>query len=260
MKKFLVIGNPIEHSLSPKLHNYWIEKNNLKAFYEKRKLNEEDIKNIIQEIRNNNITGINVTVPFKKLIIPFVDELTDEAKQVQSVNTIYKKEDKIIGENTDARGFQEAIKMTNYTIKGKKIFILGAGGVASSLIYSLINMGATNITLSNRTIEKTKYLKEMFPSIKIIQWGKETDFDMILNATSLGLENETIQMNYQKHKSKFFYDIIYNPPKTNFLKGGEKFKNKIENGKLMFIFQAQLAFKIWHGINPKIDKEVLDLI
>ena len=118
--------------------------------------------------------------------------------------------------------------MTNYTIKGKKIFILGAGGVASSLIYSLINMGATNISLSNRTIEKTKYLKEMFPSIKIIQWGKETDFDMILNATSLGLENETIQMNYQKHKSKFFYDIIYNPPKTNFLKGGEKFKNKIQ--------------------------------
>ena len=100
----------------------------------------------------------------------------------------------------------------------------------------------------------------MFPNIKIIQWGKETDFDMILNATSLGLENEIIAMNYQKHKSKFFYDIIYNPPKTNFLKEGEKFKNKIENGKLMFIFQAQLAFKIWHGINPKIDQEVLDLI
>ena len=260
MKKFLVIGNPIEHSLSPKLHNHWIEKNNLKALYEKRKLNEEDIKNIIQEMRNSKITGINVTVPFKKLIIPFVDELTDEAKQVQSVNTIYKKEDKIIGENTDSRGFQKAIKMSNYSVKGKKIFILGAGGVVSSLIYSLTNMGATSISLSNRTIEKTKYLKKMFPNIKIIQWGKETDFDMILNATSLGLENEIIAMNYQKHKSKFFYDIIYNPPKTNFLKEGEKFKNKIENGKLMFIFQAQLAFKIWHGINPKIDQEVLDLI
>ena len=91
MKKFLVIGNPIEHSLSPKLHNYWIKKNNLNASYDKKQLNENDIERIIFEVRNGKIDGINVTVPFKKTVIPFVDELSNEAKETQSINTIYKK-------------------------------------------------------------------------------------------------------------------------------------------------------------------------
>ena len=89
MKKFLVIGNPIEHSLSPKLHNYWINKNNIKAVYDKKKLNEDDLKNIIYEVKEKKISGINVTVPFKKEIIPFLEELTPEANETQSVNMIY---------------------------------------------------------------------------------------------------------------------------------------------------------------------------
>ena len=90
IKKYLVIGNPIEHSLSPKLHNYWFNKNNIDAVYDKKQINEGDIKEIISEVRNGKIDGINVTVPFKKLVIPFIDELSSEAKEYQSVNTIYK--------------------------------------------------------------------------------------------------------------------------------------------------------------------------
>ena len=95
MKKYLVIGNPIEHSLSPKLHNHWIKKNNIDAVYDKKQLNENDIKDIILKVRNGEIDGINVTIPFKQLIIPFIDELTSEAKESQSVNTVYKENDKI---------------------------------------------------------------------------------------------------------------------------------------------------------------------
>ena len=91
MKKFLVIGNPIDHSLSPKLHNYWIKKNNIDAIYEKQKLDESDLKNLIPQIKEKKIHGINVTVPFKKSVIPLLDELTLEAKKTQSVNTIYLK-------------------------------------------------------------------------------------------------------------------------------------------------------------------------
>ena len=90
MKKYLVIGNPIEHSLSPKLHNYWIKKNNLDATYDKQQISESDIKGIIAEVKNGKINGINVTVPFKKSVIPFLDKLTPLAKESQSVNTIYK--------------------------------------------------------------------------------------------------------------------------------------------------------------------------
>ncbi len=110
MKKYLVIGNPIEHSFSPKIHNYWFNKNNIKAVYNKRQIYESDIKEIISTVRNGKINGINVTVPFKQLVIPFIDELSLEAKKTNSVNTIYKKKNKVVGHNTDIIGFELAIK------------------------------------------------------------------------------------------------------------------------------------------------------
>ena len=137
MKKYLVIGNPIEHSLSPKLHNYWIKKNNIEAVYDKKQINESDIKFVIDEIKNEKINGINVTVPFKKLVIPFMDELSSEAKESQSVNTIYFQSGKVIGHNTDISGFELGIKYSKYDVKNKIVFILGAGGVASSIIIAL---------------------------------------------------------------------------------------------------------------------------
>ena len=139
MKKYLVIGNPIEHSLSPKLHNFWIKKNNINATYDKKQLNENDIEEIIKEVKNEKIHGINVTVPFKKSVIPFLDQLSPLAKEVQSVNTIFKKDNKVIGENTDVGGFERSLEYTNYTVKNKKVFILGAGGVVPSILKALKN-------------------------------------------------------------------------------------------------------------------------
>ena len=108
MKKFLVIGNPIEHSLSPELHNYWIKNNNINAIYEKQKLNKDQLKQFILKVKDNKINGINITVPFKKMVIPYLDELSAEAESTQSVNTIYKKDNKVIGHNTDIFGFKAA--------------------------------------------------------------------------------------------------------------------------------------------------------
>ena len=129
MKKYLVIGNPIKHSLSPKLHNHWIKENNIDAFYEQKQLNENDIKKIVSEVKDGKINGINVTIPFKQYIIPFLDQLTTLAKEAQSVNTIFKKDNKVIGDNTDVGGFEQGLKHINYNVQDKKVFILGAGGV-----------------------------------------------------------------------------------------------------------------------------------
>ena len=262
MKNFLVIGNPISHSLSPKLHNYWIKVHNINAIYEKRKLVESDLKNLIAEVKLNKIVGINITVPFKKSIVPLVDELSESANKTQSVNTIYKKNEKIIGDNTDIGGFEKALKHVGYNVSNKKVFILGAGGVSASIIYSLEKMGVKNISLSNRTKEKALELKKMFPSINIVNWGDHIDFDMIINATSLGLnKTDRIELNFNdNYKNKFFYDIIYNPSKTKFLTTAETKGSDIENGKLMFIYQAQLAFEIWHGVKPKIDTETIKFL
>ena len=260
MKKYLVIGNPIEHSLSPKLHNYWIKEKNINAIYEKKVSDEKDLRKIIEDLKNSKISGINVTLPFKKTVIPLVDKLTALAEKTQSVNTIYKKDYKIIGDNTDVGGFEHALKYINYNVKNKKIFILGAGGVAPSIIAALKKLGSPGIFLSNRTKKKAEDLKYIFPDLKIINWGEMTDFDMIINTTSIGLKNnEEIKLDFGKIGSnKLFYDVIYNPKKTNFLSKGEELGNKIENGKMMFIYQAQLAFKIWHNILPDVNVKLLD--
>ena len=262
MKKYLVIGNPIEHSLSPKLHNYWIKKNNIDAVYDKKQLNKVDIDNIILEVKSGKIDGINVTVPFKQSVIPFLDELTPLAKEAQSVNTIFKENNKIIGHNTDIGGFELALKYINYDVKDKKIFILGAGGVVPSIILYLKKMGVSRIILSNRTKKKAEDLKKIYRDIEIVDWGKIADFNIIINATSVGLKSDDeIKLDYTDiGPNKLFYDVIYNPKQTNFLSKAKKFGNQIENGKMMFIYQAHQAFAIWHKILPNIDEETIKLL
>jgi shikimate dehydrogenase len=262
MKKFLVIGNPIDHSLSPKLHNYWIKKENLNAIYEKRKINENEIKKVILDIKSEKIHGINVTVPYKKKVIPFIDELSIEAKNAQSVNTIYKRNDKIIGHNTDAGGFELSLRRINYDVKNKTVFILGAGGVVSSIVLSLKKIGVSKIIISNRTIKKAENLKLIFPDLEILPWGEVANFNMIINATSLGLKkDDEIKFNYNDIGSnKLFYDVIYNPKETKFLKKAKEAGHRIENGKMMFIYQAHQAFVVWHKKIPHIDDEIIKLI
>jgi len=262
MKKYLVIGNPIEHSLSPKLHNYWIKENNIDAVYDKKKLDDDGLKNIISEVKEEKISGINVTVPFKKSVIPFLDELSPEANETQSVNTIYLNNKKTIGHNTDIAGFELALKYSKYDVSNKEILILGAGGVVPSIIFSLKKMKAYKITISNRTKEKAEDLKNLFKYLNIVDWGEIPKFDMIINATSIGLKNEDeIKLDYSKlEENKFFYDVIYNPRETIFLKRAKLFGNRTENGKMMFIYQAHQAFTIWHNLMPEIDDEVIKLI
>ena len=262
MKKFLVIGNPIEHSLSPKLHNYWFKKNNIKAVYDKKKINEKDIKSVISDIRSEKINGINVTVPYKKTVIPFIDELSPEANESQSVNTIYLQSGKLIGHNTDISGFELSIKYSKYDVKNKTIFILGAGGVVPSIIIALKRMKSSKIIISNRTKGRAEELKSIFNELELIDWGETPNFDMIINATSIGLKNEDgIKLDYsQIEPNKFFYDVIYNPKETIFLKRAKLFGNKAENGKMMFIYQAHQAFTIWHKLMPDINQEVINLL
>ena len=262
MKKYLVIGNPIEHSLSPKLHNYWFKKNNINAVYNKKQIEEQNIKEIISEMRNGKIDGINITVPFKQLIIPFVDELSSEAEESQSVNTIFKENNKVLGHNTDISGFELAIRKKGYNIKDKKVFILGAGGVVPSIILALRKMGAAKIILSNRTESKAEKIKKTFSDLEIVNWGEIPEFNMIINATSLGLnKDDEIKLNYADiGQNKLFYDVIYNPPLTKFLLNAKKFGHQIENGKMMFIYQAHQSFSIWHKVMPKIDEETIRLL
>ena len=261
MKKYFVIGNPIDHSLSPKLQNWWLKENNIDATYDKIKLEVHEIKNFIQEIKEQRIAGCNVTVPFKKTVIPFLDKLSPEAEQTQSVNTITYDNGDLVGHNTDIAGFDTAIKKLDFSIKGKKVLILGAGGVVPSIIFALKNMHVQEIIISNRTREKAENLKVLFNDIKILEWGNLTNFHVVINATSLGLNNETINLDFSGlGHDKLFYDVIYNPHETHFLKMGKQLGYKTQNGKTMFIYQALEAFKLWHKIEPEVNTDTFKLL
>ena len=271
MKKYLVIGNPIKHSLSPLIHNYWIGKYHLAdSVYEKRKVEEKDLEIIVKEIRNDEIIGINVTVPFKKKIIPFLDELSPDSKKLQSVNTIKKIDNKVFGYNTDWMGFSDTIEKFYSdkdpilsSLKGKKIFILGAGGVAPSILYSLRNNSA-EIYITNRTKEKADEIKTQFPKIKVLNWGERPKAcDMIINTTSVGLtKDEEINIDFSDfiNKRTLFYDLIYSPKETNFLRDARLRGNTTMNGLMMLINQAKYSFNIWTDITPEIDNQLIELL
>ena len=123
-------------------------------------------------------------------------------------------------------------------------------------------MGSSEIMISNRTERKAIEIKNIFNNIKLVKWGEIPDFDVVINATSLGLnQDDKINLDFTKvGKNKLFYDVIYNPSETNFLSLGKKLGNKCENGKLMFIYQAFSAFKLWHGIEPSINEETIKIL
>jgi shikimate dehydrogenase len=249
VQKYLVIGNPIEHSLSPKLHNFWFKKNNINASYDKKLIIENELESFFSFMKKNNVAGVNVTVPFKQKVIPFLDKISDLSIKAGSVNTVVLDNGELIGDNTDIIGFQNSLK--KFDLKGKKALIFGAGGVVSSVILGLNNLGLENITITNRTKNKAKILSEKY-NLEVCEWGKILNVDVYINCTSIGLDkNDSMDIDFSKINGKIFYDIIYKP-KTNFLINAEKYGNQIIDGKMMFLYQAQKSFEIWHGIKPKI--------
>ncbi len=268
-KKFAIIGNPISHSLSPVMHNYWFNKYDINAEYDLLHVNEDEIQSVINKIKERKIKGINVTLPYKKLVIPFLDKTIKDANETHSVNTIMLDENNtLIGENTDVFGFQAAYlkSIPNQEKKNKKALILGAGGVAPSIILALLKSNITDISITNRTYEKLLFLQKNFKGVNVIKWqdcSKEFNkFDIVINATSLGLKTTdkfNIDFNNFK-KSMIFIDTIYNPAQTQMLKYFKSNNIRSFNGLNMLIYQGQKSFYLWNKINPEVDDELLKLL
>ena len=209
-----------------------------------------------------DLDGLNITVPFKKSIIPHLDILSGNALSTQSVNTVSLNKGNLIGDNTDINGFELSIRKLNYDVSNKTVLILGAGGVVPSIIFSLLRMNVSKILLSNRTKKKADNLKQLFKEINVVEWGNLPDFDMIINATTLGLnENDKFGIDFsQTGQKKFFYDVIYAPFQTEFSEAGNAEGNLNENGLNMFLFQGQQAFNVWHKIKPEINQELIKFL
>jgi shikimate dehydrogenase len=259
-KKFGIIGKPLSHSLSPDLHNFWFKKYKLSAHYALIEIELNEIEGIIKKIRNNELQGINVTVPYKQAVIPFLD-----AKETLSVNTIsLNEEGKVVGNNTDVYGLEQGFinKLSNQNLEQKKVLILGAGGVTPSVIYALSKKGIKQIFISNRTIKKAEDIKKKFPFIEIVKWEnievRAKDIDIIINATSVGIKGEdNFYQEFMETKPDLvYYDIIYNPKETMMIKKFNKKDIQTYNGLEMFIYQGKKSFFLWNKINPKFDQEL----
>ena len=266
-KFFAIVGNPVEHSLSPILHDYWFKKYNINAKYELIKSDEKNLHKVTDKIRNKELAGINVTLPFKQKIIPFVDNLVNDAKSTNSVNTIFLDDAGVlVGENTDVFGLQAAYLKEITNAQNKKALVIGSGGVAPSVILSLRKLKINNISIINRTHEKSLFLKQKFNFLNVLEWkslkDEITKFDVIINATSLGLKNgKDFEFKFDNVKNNLIYiDTIYNPLETNTVKFLKEKKIKTFNGLDMFIYQGQKSFYLWNKINPEIDEKLIDLL
>ena len=265
-KKFGIIGKPIKHSLSPVLHKYWFKKYNINADYEIIEADDKELPEIIKKIKKEDYAGINVTLPFKQKIINHIDKIVNDAELTGSVNTVLLNNKTVIGENTDVYGLQAAYLKEIENNFNKKALVIGAGGVSPSVILSIKKSGIKNISITNRTEEKCIFLKKKFTFLNVIPWthlkNEIKNFDIIINATSLGLKNgDDFNFNFSDTKNEvIFIDTIYNPLETKTFKYLKEEGRKVFNGLDMFIYQGQKSFYLWNKVNPEIDDELIELL
>ena len=259
MKKLAVIGDPVEHSLSPIIQNAVLKQLGLeKEFvFEKILVHSDELGKFMQDVRKNNITGLNVTIPHKLAIMKFLDKFSVGARLIGAVNTVVKKGEKLIGHNTDGIGCLNSLKEKGINIQGKKVVLLGAGGAARAIAFVLAQTDIQNLTIVNRTPEKTNELaKELIQKTKakVISAGLEnlkeilSNADILINATSVGMNSdETLVTSEQMHKNLVVLDIVYSPLKTKLLQEAEKAGAKIIDGLEMLIQQGAIAFELFTG-------------
>lgn len=250
MKQFAVIGNPIDHSLSPYLHNYVYKLLSIKALYEKKKVFHGELEKFIDDLRTGVLNGVNVTIPHKENVIKYLDEINPRAEIIGAVNVIHKNGNKLIGNNTDWYGFTMAIRNNGIDVNKKEVIVLGAGGASKSIIFSLKHSGVKKIVLLNRTLQKAKKLQDgiVFPyslddSVQLIK-----NDSIIINTTPIGMQSEQCPIDLGLlHKNQTLIDIIYTPMETTMLKFGNKIGAKTVNGLDMFIYQALASIELWFG-------------
>lgn len=264
-----IFGHPLNHTLSPVFQEAGFEKAGILAHYLVFDFSAPVFKKTMRSLSKIPLKGFNLTVPYKQTVIPYLDWLTDSARAIGAVNTVYRFGKKWYGTNTDAEGFWLSIqKEWNWKAKGKAVLVLGAGGAARAVLYALAFRGVKSIAVANRTEARAQEIildfQKRFPKTHFFSTsvGSKKDlaaFDLIVNTTSLGLRKTdapamaTAHMPSAKEGKKYFVDLIYNPAETSFLKSARKKGHLVLNGLPMLLYQGARAFEIWTGRKAPIE-------
>lgn len=255
MKKwYAVLGNPIHHSISPRMHEAWFEKYKVDASYVPILVRAGDLQRTVDSLKLLGCSGFNVTVPYKEEIVPFLDDLDSSAIEAGAVNTVVNRDGYLIGYNTDGKGLLAGISGLT---EDKRVLVLGAGGAAKGIVAALKSRGIQTIGIANRTMDKALQLAEWAGGEAISYKEAErvfSTFDIVIQTTSVGMDEAMSPVNFEGwHPSMMAIDIIYSPPETAFLKKAREQGATTMNGLSMLIGQGALAFELWTGIFPDQD-------
>ena len=261
-KTYAVIGDPIDHSLSPNIHNAAFRHSKLDHTYIAYKIPAGEVAAGIEALKAIKIAGFNVTIPHKIEMMKFLDEMDTTCKVIGAVNTVLNEDGKLKGYNTDMIGFLEPIKKKNFTIKNSQVLLLGAGGAARAIITAMIKEKASKISIVNRTQENANKLADFakkiggnVDTISIHEANKLiTDYKFIINSTSIGMRNEPSPISTENiGKNSIVYDIVYQPINTDLIKKSKENGATIIYGYEMLLSQAACSFEIWHKMEAPYD-------
>ncbi|WP_100488658.1 shikimate dehydrogenase [Sporolactobacillus pectinivorans] len=262
MKKYALIGNPVNHSLSPLMHKKWFSHYKLDASYQAVQVSPGRLRQAVERLVQSGISGFNVTVPYKQEIMPLLDQIDEEALAVGAVNTVVCEGSSLVGYNTDGIGFLKSIKkvFNVQTTGNSEVLVLGAGGAARGIAIPLAR-NFSKVDIADRTLTRAAQLSKMCRSLCCSEAKSLTEaentlngYGLIVNATSLGLSEtdpSIIDVRGAK-KEALFADLIYRPFRTAFLKQAERFGHPVMNGLPMLVFQGAAAFEKWTGISPEV--------
>lgn len=261
-KLFGIIGHPLGHTMSPLLHNWGFKQHSIAAVYMAWPTEAEKVDSFMQTFRNLPISGASVTIPHKLSVMNYIDQLTDRAKAVGAVNTLFWRDDQIVGDNTDTAGVSEPLRP--YCDQAKRALLIGAGGAARAAIVGLKTLNIEEIFITNRTKSKADDLAKEF-KISAIDWDNRGDqhFDLIVNSTALGMSGKLEEINPMimdnQDANTIVYDLVYNPMETALIKKATAQNCKVVHGIEMFLHQGIEQFKIWTGkdLNAKDARELL---
>ena len=265
-----VIGHPISHSKSPKLHNYWLSKYNINGFYIPFSVTTDKLQVSIKSLISLGFNGVNVTIPHKTNVLSFADSVTDRAALIGAANTLYfSKNGGVHADNTDGYGFIQNIidEIPDYDFYDKTALIYGAGGSARAIASALISNGVREVGITNRTRSKAQIISEdLGAKVSVVDWRAAPETigraDLIINATSMGMigQPEFSQPISRAKKTALVIDIVYNPLATELLNEARKLKLKAIGGIGMLINQAVPGFEHWFQKSPVIDDEIRKFI
>lgn len=263
-KRAFIIGSPIEHSLSPKIHGYWLKEHGIDGSYEAFNVPPAYLAKTVKKLGADGYVGGNVTIPHKEKVFLLCDSMADNAKAIGAVNTIKYESGKIFGRNTDGYGFIENIvSRETFAFSGKKALVLGAGGASRAIIFALQEQGA-EVSICNRSKDKAENLAKIF-NCGVVDWDARSDlagFDILVNTTSLGMTGQPeLEIDLSSlPKTALVNDIVYKPLETALLKQAAELGLTVVDGLGMLLHQAVEGFEWWFGVKPTVSAELRSYI